>query len=74
MLLVLLGGEARALGGKLVETVSMRVGASQKEVLKKILKVQEEMEREQESRLVDGVLAELRDGALQVTGRILIDP
>jgi stalled ribosome rescue protein Dom34 len=56
----------KRLGGKLVETVGMRVGASQKEVLNKILKVQQEMERKQESRLVDGVLAELRDGGKAV--------
>ena len=56
----------KRLGGKLVETVGMRVGASQKEVLNKILAVQHKMEREQESRLVEGVLAELRDGGKAV--------
>ncbi len=56
----------KRLGGKLVETVGMRVGASQKEVLNKILAVQNKMEREQESRLVEGVLAELRDGGKAV--------
>ena len=56
----------KRLGGKLVETVGMRVGASQKEVLSKILAVQRKMEREQESRLVEGVLAELRDGGKAV--------
>ena len=56
----------KRMGGKLVETVGMRVGASQKEVLNMILAVQDKMEREQESRLVEGVLAELRDGGKAV--------
>jgi peptide subunit release factor 1 (eRF1) len=56
----------RRLQGKLVETVSMRLGASRKEVLNKILAVQRRMERQQEAVLVDGVLAELRDGGKAV--------
>ena len=52
--------------GKLVETVGMSVGASQKDVLKKTLAVQKKMEREQESRLVEGVLAELHEGGKAV--------
>jgi len=56
----------KRLRGKLVETVRMRVGASQKEVLSKILGVQRKMEREQESVLVEGVLAELHDGGKAV--------
>jgi stalled ribosome rescue protein Dom34 len=52
--------------GKLMDTVSMRVGASQKEVLNKILAEQKRMEREQESVLVEGVLAELHDGGKAV--------
>jgi stalled ribosome rescue protein Dom34 len=52
--------------GKLMETVSMRVGGSQKEVLNKILAVQGRMEREQETVLVEGVLAELHDGGKAV--------
>jgi hypothetical protein len=56
----------RRLRGKLVETVSMRIGASQKEVLDKTLAVQGRMEREQESVLVEGVLAELHDGGKAV--------
>jgi protein required for attachment to host cells len=52
--------------GKLMETVSMRVGGSQKEVLNKILAAQERMEREQEAVLVEGVLAELHDGGKAV--------
>jgi len=51
----------RRLQGKLVETVSMQVGASKSEVLNKILAVQNRMEREAESVMVDGVLAELHD-------------
>jgi hypothetical protein len=56
----------KRLRGKLLGTVSMRVGASQKEVLNKILAVQDEMEREQESVLVEGVVAELHDGGKAV--------
>jgi len=56
----------KRLRGKLTGTVSMSVGASQKEVLKKILSVQHKMEREQESLLVEGVLAELHDGGKAV--------
>jgi len=56
----------KRLRGKLVETVSMSVGTSQKDVLKKILAVQGRMEREQESVLVKGVLAELHDGGKAV--------
>ncbi len=52
--------------GKLVETVGMSVGASEKDVLNKTLAVQKRMEREQESRLVEGVLAELHDGGKAV--------
>jgi len=58
----------KRLRGKLVETVGMSVRASQKEVLKKILAVQRKMEREQESVLVEGVLAELHDGGKAVGG------
>jgi peptide subunit release factor 1 (eRF1) len=56
----------KRLRGKLVETVSMSVGAPQKDVLKKILNVQRKMERAQESVLVEGVLAELHDGGKAV--------
>jgi transposase-like protein len=56
----------KRLRGKLMETVSMRVGASKKEVLNKILAVQGRMEREQEAVLVEGVLAELHDGGKAV--------
>ena len=56
----------KRLRGKLVETVSMSVGAPQKDVLKKILNVQRKMEREQELVLVEGVMAELHDGGKAV--------
>jgi peptide subunit release factor 1 (eRF1) len=49
------------LRGKLVDTVSMRVGGSQKEILNKILAVQQRMERDREKEIVQGVLAELHD-------------
>ena len=58
----------KRLRGKLMGTVSMSVGASQKDVVKKILAVQHKMEREQESLLVEGVLAELHDGGKAVAG------
>jgi len=56
------------LRGKLVDTVSMRVGGSQKEVLNKILAVQQRMERDREKEIVEGVLAELHDGGKAVAG------
>jgi stalled ribosome rescue protein Dom34 len=52
----------RRLSGKVVETVSMRVGASREEVQQKILEVQRQMERRHETVLVEGVLAELHEG------------
>lgn len=58
----------KRLRGKLVGTVGMSVGASKKEILKKILAEQHKMEREQESLLVEGVLAELHDGGKAVAG------
>ncbi|MEJ2582135.1 MAG: host attachment protein [Acidobacteriota bacterium] len=54
--------------GKLVDTVSVRVGGSQKEILNKILAVQERMEREREKEIVAGVLAELHDRGKAVAG------
>jgi len=56
----------KRLQGKLVETVSMSLGSSRKEVLNKILNVQRKMERAQESVLVEGVMAELHDGGKAV--------
>jgi len=56
----------KRLSGKLVETVSMRVSADRKEVLNKILAVQRRMEREQESKLVEGLVAELHDAGKAV--------
>ncbi|MDH3813923.1 MAG: host attachment protein [Acidobacteriota bacterium] len=56
------------LRGKLVDTVSMRVGGSQKEVLNKILAVQQRMERDRETEIVQGVLAELHDRGKAVGG------
>ncbi len=76
---LIVGGTPRAAGqltrllpkrmrGKLVDTVSMQVGATQKEVLKKILKVQLKMERDREKVLVEGVLAELHYRGKAVAG------
>jgi len=56
------------LRGKLVDTVSMRVGGSQKEILNKILAVQMGMERDREKEIVQGVLAELHDRGKAVAG------
>jgi hypothetical protein len=56
------------LRGKLVDTVSVRVGGSQKEVLNKILSVQQRMERDREQEIVKGVLAELHDRGKAVAG------
>ena len=56
------------LRGKLVDTVSMRVGGSQKEVLNKILAVQQRMERDRETEIVQGVQAELHDRGKAVAG------
>ena len=56
------------LRGKLVDTVSVRVGGSQKEILNKILEVQQRMERGREIEIVDGVLAELHDRGKAVAG------
>ncbi len=56
------------LHGKLVDTVSVRVGGSQKEILNKILAVQQRMERDREQEIVDGVLAELHDRGKAVAG------
>jgi len=56
------------LRGKVVDTVSVRVGGSQKEILNKILAVQERMERGREKEIVRGVLAELHDRGKAVAG------
>jgi hypothetical protein len=56
------------LRGKVVDTVSMRVGGSEKEILNKILAVQNRMERDREIEIVQGVLAELHDRGKAVAG------
>jgi hypothetical protein len=58
----------RRLQGKLVRSISMPMTASAKQVMEGILKVQERMERDQESSIVDGVLAELHDRGKAVAG------
>ncbi|MGD8440559.1 MAG: host attachment protein [Holophagae bacterium] len=58
----------RRLQGKLVRTVPMAMKASKKEVLEGILKLQERMEREQETSLIEGLEAELHDGGKAVAG------
>ncbi len=58
----------RRLQGKLVRSIPMPMTASTKDVMTGILKVQERMERDQESSIVDGVLAELHDRGKAVAG------
>jgi peptide chain release factor subunit 1 len=58
----------RRLQGKLVRTIAMPMTVTPKEVLDGILKVQERMERDQESSLVEAVLAELHDRGKAVAG------
>jgi len=58
----------RRLQGKLVRTITMPMTASKKDVLNGILKLQEQMEREQEAALVEGLETELHDGGKAVAG------
>jgi peptide chain release factor subunit 1 len=58
----------RRLQGKLVRTITMPMTATANEVLEGILKVQERMERDQETSLVQAVLAELHDRGKAVAG------
>lgn len=58
----------RRLHGKLVETLSLPITASEKEVLEGTMEVQSRMEREQEGRLVEGLLSELHEGGKAVVG------
>ncbi len=58
----------RRLQGKLVRTITMPVTASKKELLAGILKLQQGMEREQETLLMEGLEAELHDGGKAVAG------
>jgi len=51
----------RRLQGKLVRTLTMPVTASKKDILEGVLKLQKNMEREQENALIDGLEAELHD-------------
>ncbi len=58
----------KRLHGKLVETIPMAVGASPQEVLERVAAVQERMEREDELRMVEGLLAELHESGRAVSG------
>jgi len=58
----------RRLHGKVLETVSLPITASRREVLERVLAVQERMERDQEEALVSGLEAELHEG-----GKAVID-
>jgi peptide subunit release factor 1 (eRF1) len=58
----------RRLHGKLLETLSLPITATEKQVLEGTLEVQSRMEREQESRLVSGLFSELHEGGKAVIG------
>lgn len=58
----------RRLQGKLVRTLTMSLKATRKEVLEDVLKLQQRMEREQESTLIEGLEAELHDHGKAVAG------
>jgi peptide chain release factor subunit 1 len=58
----------RRLHGKLVETISMPMGAAKSDILEGILAVQDRMEREQEQALVEGIIGELHEGGKAVAG------
>jgi hypothetical protein len=58
----------RRLQGKLVRTITMPMTASKKDVLEGILKLQQQIEREQEAALVEGLETELHDGGKAVAG------
>ncbi len=58
----------RRLHGKLIETVSMAINATAQEVHEGIEEIRERMERQQESALVDGLVAELHDGGKALAG------
>ena len=58
----------RRLHGKLVENISLPVTAGEKEILEGIIEVQQRMERDQERRVVEGLLSEMHEGGRAVAG------
>ncbi len=58
----------RRLQGRVVATLNLPVAAAEHEVLRRVLELQESVEREQERGLVEGLLAELHDGGKAVAG------
>ena len=58
----------RRLHGKLAETVALPVTASRREVLDRVLEVQQRMERRHEEELMAGVRGELHEGGKAVAG------
>ncbi len=58
----------RRLHGKLVSTVPMAVTAPDREVLERTMDIQRRMERDQERRIVEGLLSELHEGGRAVSG------
>ena len=58
----------RRLHGKLVETITLPVSATEKEVLEGTIEIQRGMERAQERRVVEGLLSEMHEGGRAVAG------
>ncbi len=58
----------RRLHGKLIESISLAVAATEKEVLEGTIEVQRRMERDQECRVVEGLLSELHQNGRAVAG------
>lgn len=58
----------RRLQGKLVRTITMPMTAGKKDVQEGIIKLQQQMEREQEAALIEGLETELHDGGKAVAG------
>lgn len=56
------------LHGKLVETLSLSVSASEQEVFEGTVEVQRRMEREQECRVIDGLFSEMHEGGKAIAG------
>jgi len=58
----------RRLHGKLVESISLPVSASENEVLERTVEIQRGMDRDQERRTVEGLLSELHESGRAVAG------
>lgn len=58
----------RRLHGKLVETINLPVTAPERDVLGGTIEVQRRMERDQERRVVEGLMSEMHEGGRAVAG------